>query len=77
MRLAPPSRDFADIGAVDGASPALNVAMAAGQSIVANDKRGVDTPCATLPLLTRPSANPEINLNALTRHSHEGPSLSR
>jgi hypothetical protein len=65
--LAPPSRDLADIGAIAGASTAVNVAMAAGQSIDANDNRGVDTSCAALPALAKASANPEINPNC----SHE------
>ena len=71
--MAPPSRDLADIGAIAGAPTAVNVAMAAGQSIDANDKRGADTFCAALPALAKASAKPEINPNALTRLSHEGP----
>jgi hypothetical protein len=64
---------LADIGAVVGASTAVNVAMAAGQSTEANDKRGIVTSCAALPALTRASAKPEINPKALTSHSHVGP----
>jgi len=67
---------LADIGAIAGAPTAVKVAMAAGQSIDANDNRGVDTSCAALPALARASAKPEINPNALTRLSHEGPSPS-
>ena len=64
---------MADIGAIAGASTAVNVAMAAGQSIDANDKRGADTFCAALPALAKASAKPQINPKALTRLSHEGP----
>jgi hypothetical protein len=71
--LAPPDRDFEDIGDAGGASPLANVEMAAGQSIGANDRCGNWMSCAAPPALMRASIKPGINPTALTGRSHEEP----